>query len=149
MVFWLFITGIVQSRGRTRRHSQSSRHCTHRLKYFNGIKIFKIFRNLTDAVREVVVARSTLVTECSTVVLLAGTLEVAALLPLRHTDGKASLIQLSAVRVAGTRLTLRVVVVSLGTGTAVLSPSEGLLTLTQSVFGSAVARVPGVRAVTG
>ena len=113
--------------------------------------ILEIFRILTDAVREVVVTRSALVTECSTVVLLAGTLEVAAtaLLPLRHTDGEASLILQGAVRVAGTRLTLRVVVVSLGTGTAVLSSPESLLTLAQSVLRSAVTGVARVRAVTG
>ena len=111
--------------------------------------ILEIFRILTDAVREVVVARSTLVAECSTVVLLAGTLEVAALLPLRHTDGKASLVLLSAVRIAGTRLALRVVVVTLGTGTAVLSSPESLLTLAQSVLRSAVTGVARVRAVTG
>ena len=111
--------------------------------------ILEIFRILTDAVREVVVTRSTLVTESSTVVLLAGTLEVAALLPLRHTDRKASLILQGAVRIAGTRLALRVVVVTLGTGTAVLSSPESLLTLTQSVLRSAVTGVSRVRAVTG
>lgn len=151
MVFWLFITGIVQSRGRTRRHSQSSRHCTHRLKYFNGIKSFKIFRNLTDAVREVVVARCALIAESAPVVLLAGTLEVAAtaLPALRHADGKTGLILQSAVRVAGTGLAVRVVVVALGTGTAVLRSPEGLQALTQSVLRPAVTGVSGVRAVTG
>ena len=118
--------------------------------------IKKIFGNLTDAVREVVVSRGTLVAESSPVVLLAGTLEVAAtpttaaaLPTLRHTDGKAGLILQSAVRVAGTRLTVRVVVVSLGTGAAVLSSPECLLTLAQSILGSAVTGVSGVRAVTG
>ena len=113
--------------------------------------ILEIFRILTDAVREVVVARSTLVAECSTVVLLAGTLEVAAtpLLPLRHTDGEASLILQSAVRVAGTGLAVRVVVVALGTGTAVLRSPEGLQALTQSVLRPAVTGVARVRAVTG
>ena len=149
MVFWLFITGIVQSRGRTRRHSQSSRHCTHRLKYFNGIKSFKIFRNLTDAVREVVVARCALIAESAPVVLLAGTLEVAALLPLRHTDGETGLVLQCAVRVAGALLAVRVVVVALGTGAAVLRSPEGLQALTQSVLRPAVTGVSGVRAVTG
>ena len=111
--------------------------------------ILEIFRILTDAVREVVVARSTLVAECSTVVLLAGTLEVAALLPLRHTDRKTSLILLCTVRIAGTRLALRVVVVTLGTGTAVLGSPESLQALTQSVLRPAVTGVARVRAVTG
>ena len=113
--------------------------------------MIKIFRNLTDAVREVVVARCALIAESAPVVLLAGTLEVAAtaLPALRHADGKTGLILQSAVRVAGTGLAVRVVVVALGTGTAVLRSPESLLTLAQSVLGSAVARLSRVRAVAG
>ena len=53
---------------------------------------FPILYFLTDAIREVVVSGSTLVAECPVVILLAGTLEVAALLPLRHTDGETGLV---------------------------------------------------------
>ena len=109
------------------------------------------FSSLTCTSWEVVVARCTLIAESAPVVLLAGTLEVAAtaLPALRHADGKTGLILQSAVRVAGTRLTVRVVVVALGTGAAVLSSPECLLTLAQSILGSAVTGVSGVRAVTG
>ena len=112
---------------------------------------FPILYFLTDAIREVVVSGSTLVAECPVVILLAGTLEVAAtaLPALRHADGKTGLILQSAVRVAGTGLAVRVVVVALGTGTAVLRSPEGLQALTQSVLRPAVTGVSGVRAVTG
>ena len=110
---------------------------------------FPILYFLTDAIREVVVSGSTLVAECPVVILLAGTLEVAALLPLRHTDGETGLVLQCAVRVAGALLADRVVVVALGTGTAVLRSPEGLQALTQSVLRPAVTGVSGVRAVTG
>ena len=110
---------------------------------------FPILYFLTDAIREVVVSGSTLVAEYPVVILLAGTLEVSAVLPLRHTDGETGLVLQCAVRVAGALLADRVVVVALGTGAAVLRSPESLLTLAQSVLGSAVARLSRVRAVTG
>ena len=119
-------------------------------KYFrsNYFYLIQYFSQLTDAVREVVIARGALVTEGAAVVIATRALEVATQLVLKHTDREAGVLVLeSALGEAGAGLAVRVVVVTLGTGAAVLRSSERLLTLAQPVTGSTVAGVTGVRAV--
>ena len=119
-------------------------------KYFrsNYFYLIQIFSRLTDTVREIVKARGALVTEGAAVVLATRALEVASRLVLGHADREPGADVLDrALGEAGAGLAVRVVVVSLGTGAAVLGPSESLLTLAQSVTGSTIARVTGVRAV--
>ena len=119
-------------------------------KYFrsNYFYLIQYFSQLTDAVREVVIARGALVTEGATVVIATRALEVATQLVLKHTDREPGVLVLeSALGEAGAGLAVRVVVVTLGTGAAVLRSSERLLTLAQPVTGSTVAGVTGVRAV--
>ena len=120
-------------------------------KYFrsNYFYLIQYFSQLTDAVREVVIARGALVTEGAAVVIATRALEVATQLVLKHTDREPGVLVLeSALGEAGAGLAVRVVVVTLGTGAAVLRPSESLLTLAQPVTGPTVAGVTGVRAVT-
>ena len=119
-------------------------------KYFrsNYFYLIQYFSQLTDAVREVVIARGALVTEGAAVVIATRALEVATQLVLKHTDREPGVLVLeSALGEAGAGLAVRVVVVTLGTGAAVLRPSERLLTLAQPVTGPTVAGVTGVRAV--
>ena len=119
-------------------------------KYFrsNYFYLIQYFSQLTDAVREVVIARGALVTEGAAVVIATRALEVAPQLVLKHTDREPGVLVLeSALGEAGAGLAVRVVVVTLGTGAAVLRPSERLLTLAQPVTGPTVAGVTGVRAV--
>ena len=120
-------------------------------KYFrsNYFYLIQYFSQLTDAVREVVIARGALVTEGAAVVIATRALEVTPQLVLKHTDREPGVLVLeSALGEAGAGLAVRVVVVTLGTGAAVLRPSERLLTLAQPVTGPTVAGVTGVRAVT-
>ena len=120
-------------------------------KYFrsNYFYLIQYFSQLTDAVREVVIARGALVTECAAVVVATRALEVTPQLVLGHTDREPGVLVLErSLGEAGAGLAVRVVVVTLSTGAAVLRPSERLLTLTQPVTGSTVARVTGVRTVT-
>ena len=120
-------------------------------KYFrsNYFYLIQYFSQLTDAVREVVIARGALVTECAAVVVATRALEVTSQLVLGHTDREPGVLVLErSLGEAGAGLAVRVVVVTLSTGAAVLRPSERLLTLAQPVTGSTVARVTGVRTVT-
>ena len=120
-------------------------------KYFrsNYFYLIQDFSRLTDAVREVVIARGALITEGAAVVLATRALEVAPRLVLGHADREAGVPVLEcALGEAGAGLAVRVVVVTLGTGATVLRPSESLLTLAQPVTGSTIAGVAGVRAVT-
>ena len=119
-------------------------------KYFrsNYFYLIQYFSQLTDAVREVVIARGALVTEGAAVVVATRALEVATHLVLKHTDREPGVLVLeSALGEAGAGLAVRVIVVTLGTGAAVLRSSESLLTLAQPVTGSTVAGVTGVRTV--
>ena len=119
-------------------------------KYFrsNYFYLIQYISQLTDAVREVVIARGALVTEGAAVVIATRALEVTPQLVLEHTDRESGVLVLeSALGEAGAGLAVRVVVVTLGTGAAVLRPSECLLTLAQPVTGPTVAGVTGVRAV--
>ena len=119
-------------------------------KYFrsNYFYLIQYFSQLTDAVREVVIARGALVTEGAAVVIATRALEVATQLVLKHTDREAGVLVLeSALGEAGAGLAVRVVVITLSTGAAVLRSSERLLTLAQPVTGPTVAGVTGVRAV--
>ena len=105
---------------------------------------------LTDAVREVVESRSTFVTESSTVVVSAGTLEVQTSLVLGDTNRKSGArIRHGSVGEAWTGFTVGIVVVTLGTGRTVLCSSECLLTLAHPIRWSAVARMFGIGTITG
>ena len=111
-------------------------------KYFrsNYFYLIQYFSQLTDAVREVVIARGALVTECAAVVVATRALEVTSQLVLGHTDREPGVLVLErSLGEAGAGLAVRVVVVTLSTGAAVLRPSERLLTLAQPVTRSTVA----------